>query len=41
MGPSDDASVVVAIVIEKGESGIATSRAKNILETALRVQGKL
>ena len=41
MGPSDDASVVVAIVIEKGESGIATSRAKNILETALRVQGNL
>ena len=41
MGPSDDASVVVAICIEKGESGIAASRAKGIFEAALRVQGVL
>ena len=41
MGPSDDASVVVAICIEKGESGIAASRAKSIFEAALRVQGVL
>lgn len=41
MGPSDDSSVVVALVIEKGESGIAASRAKNVFETALRVQGVL
>lgn len=41
MGPSDDSSVVIAIVIEKGESNIAASRAKNVLETALQVQGVL
>lgn len=41
MGPSDDSSVVVALVIEKGETGIAASRSKNVFETALRVQGVL
>ncbi len=41
MGPSDDSSVVVALVIEKGEAGIATSRAKDVMEAALRVQGVL
>ena len=41
MGPSDDSSVVVAIVIEDGESGIAASRAKGVFEAALHVQGVL
>ena len=39
MAPSDDSSVVVAIVIEKGETNIAATRAKNVFETALEVQG--
>ncbi len=43
MGPSDDCSVVVAIVIEQGakDSQNAAARAKNVLSTALEVQGKL
>jgi peptidoglycan glycosyltransferase len=41
MGPSDDCSVVVAIVLEEGAdgSGGAASRAKNVIKTALQVQG--
>ena len=44
MGPSDDCSIVVAIILEEaGEtvSGGAAGRAQNVLETALEVQGEL
>ena len=44
MGPSEDCSVVVAIVLEEaGEDlpGGAAGRAQNVLETALEVQGRL
>ena len=43
MGPSEDCKVVVAIALEQGASldGGAASRAKNVLETALRTQGCL
>lgn len=44
MGPSDDSSVVVAIVLEEAGdklSGGAAGRAKNVFETALEVQGDL
>ena len=41
MAPADNASVVVALVIEQGESNIAANRAKNVFQTALEVQGLL
>ena len=44
MGPSEDCSVVVAIVLEEaGEDlpGGAAGRAQNVLETALEIQGRL
>ena len=44
MGPSEDCKVVVAIVLEEGSgqvAGGAASRAQNVLETALRIQGVL
>ena len=41
MAPSSNASVVVAIVIEKGTDGIAATRAKNVIQTALEVQSIL
>lgn len=46
--PADNPSVVVAVVIEQGvnadaedESGLASPRAKTVLETALEVQGMM
>ena len=41
MGPSEDCSVVVAIVLEEGADlpGGAASRAQNVIRTALQVQG--
>ncbi|MBO4365128.1 MAG: penicillin-binding protein 2, partial [Eggerthellaceae bacterium] len=43
MGPSDDCKVVVAIVLEEGADrwDDAPARAKNVLSTALEVQGAL
>ena len=44
MGPSDDCSVVVAVVLEEaGEqlSGGAAGRAQGVLKAALEVQGEL
>lgn len=43
MGPSQDCKVVVAIALEQGAQldGGAASRAKNVLETALKTQGSL
>lgn len=44
MGPSDNCSVVVAIVLEEaGEDipGGAAGRAQDVLETSLEVQGML
>ena len=44
MGPSDDCSVVVAIILEQaGEdiSGGAAGRAQGVLQAALQVQGEL
>ena len=38
---SDTPSVVVAIVLEKNESSVASTKAGDILETALRVRGEL
>ena len=38
---SDAPSVVVAIVLEKNESSVASAKAGDILETALRVRGEL
>lgn len=38
---SDTPSVVVAIVLEKNESSVASAKAGDILETALRVRGEL
>lgn len=38
---SDMPSVVVAIVLEKNESSVASAKAGDILETALRVRGEL
>ena len=44
--PADNPSVVVAVAIEEGvhgndEAGLASPRAKKVLETALQVQGLL
>ncbi len=39
MAPADDPKVVVAIVIEKGDSGAGAARAHDVLSTALRVTG--
>lgn len=40
LAPSDNPSVVIAIVIEEGaDSGGAASKAQNVLKTALEVQG--
>lgn len=36
---ADDPKVVIAIIIEKSEEGIATEKAQNVLKTALEVQG--
>ena len=41
MAPADDPRVVVAIVIEDGEEGVGTTKAQNVLKTALEVQGLL
>ncbi len=41
MAPADNPSVVVAIVIEQGESGEGAQKAQNVLKTALEVQGAL
>lgn len=44
MGPSEDCSVVVAIILEEAGSdlpGGAAGRAQNVLKTALKVQGDL
>ena len=42
MAPSEDCSVVVALVIEKGESSeYAAGLAQNVIKTALEVQGDL
>ena len=41
MAPADDASIVVAVVIEDGEESEGTIKAHDILETALEVQGLL
>ena len=41
MAPADNPRVVVAIAIEKGESGEGASKAQNVLKTALEVQGLL
>ncbi len=41
MAPADNPRVVVAIVIEKGDSGEGASKAQNVLKTALEVQGLL
>lgn len=41
MGPSEDCSVVIAIVLEESGSGAAARAAQNVLETALQVQGDL
>ncbi len=38
---SDTPSVVVAVVLEKNESSVASAKAGDILETALRVRGEL
>ncbi len=40
MGPSEDCKVVVAIVLEEADVS-ASSRAQNVLATALRAQGQL
>jgi cell division protein FtsI/penicillin-binding protein 2 len=41
IGPSENSSVVVAIVLEEGAdlSGGAAGRAKNVIKTALQIQG--
>ncbi len=39
MAPADNPRVVVAVVIEKGESGAGAGAARGVLETALQVQG--
>ncbi len=41
MAPADDASIVVAVVIEDGEESEGTVKAHDILQTALEVQGLL
>lgn len=41
MAPAADPKVVVAVVIEKGESGVGASAAHDVLETALEVTGAL
>lgn len=41
MAPAEDPKVVVAIVLEKGDSGAGAARAQNVLRTALSVQGAL
>ncbi len=39
MAPADNPRVVVAIVIEKGDSGEGAAKAQGVLKTALQVQG--
>ena len=39
MAPADNPRVVVSIVIEHGDDGIASAKAQNVLRTALEVQG--
>jgi cell division protein FtsI/penicillin-binding protein 2 len=39
MAPADDPKVVVAIVIEEGDSGMGAAKAQNVLKTALDIQG--
>ena len=41
LAPADDPKIVVAIVIEKGESGVGAVAAHDVLETALEVTGAL
>lgn len=41
MAPADNPRVVVSIIIEKGDEGVATAKAQNVLKTALEVQGLL
>ena len=41
MAPADNPPVVVSIIIENGNSGIATEKAQNVLKTALSLQGLL
>ncbi|WP_414601502.1 penicillin-binding transpeptidase domain-containing protein [Ellagibacter isourolithinifaciens] len=42
MAPSENCNVVVAIVIEKGQSSeYAASKARDVMKTALEVQGDL
>ncbi|MCD8316534.1 MAG: FtsW/RodA/SpoVE family cell cycle protein [Eggerthellaceae bacterium] len=41
MAPSDDSDVVIAMVIEEGESGIAASLSSDVLRAALEVEGDL
>ncbi len=41
MAPAADPKVVVAVVIEKGESGAGASAARDVLKTALEVTGAL
>jgi peptidoglycan glycosyltransferase len=41
MGPADDCSVVVAIVLEQAEEGTATVAARPVMEAALSYQGDL
>lgn len=41
MAPADDPKVVVAVIIEDGEEGVGTSKAHDILQTSLEVQGLL
>ena len=41
MAPAADPKVVVAVVIEKGESGAGASAAHDVLETAHEVTGAL
>ena len=42
MAPSENCNVVVAIVIEKGQSSeYAAAKARDVMKTALEVQGDL
>ena len=39
MAPADDPKVTIAIIIERGDEGVATVKAQNVLKAALEVQG--
>ena len=41
MAPADDPKVVVAVAIERGESGAGASAAHDVMKTALEVTGAL